>query len=404
MADQWTQTTFDNFIKLNRGFDLPNRMIQKGEYPVVASTSVKAWHRESKVAGPGVVTGRSGSLGAVQYIETDFWPLNTTLYVKDFKGNDPRFVYYFLQTMHLENFNAGAGVPSLNQNHLHKLPVRIPNLELQRKIAAVLSAYDALIANNTKRIEVQKKLAKQLYREWFVRIRAPGVGKGKSARDLPTGWRSLTLGDACKVARGSSPRPKNDSRFFANGNIPWTKIADATASNMYIYETRETINEFGATFSRHLPAGSLIIATSGTLGFSIFLGVEACVHDGWIYLQDYKHNLKPVFVYYLINSLTDHLNNLAYGAAIQNVNTDIIRQLPLTLPTEEVLQQFYDLVEPMHASIQLLAKSNILLIKQRNSLHGRLVSGQLPVADAEIAFHSASGLAEIKDEPELVHA
>ena len=118
-AAPWPKVRFDDFIKLNRGFDLPDSMIVQGQYPVVASTNIKAYHNEYKIDGPAVATGRSGSLGKVQYIEGKCWPLNTALYVKDFKGNFPKFVFYYLQTMHLEQYNAGVGVPTLNQNHLH---------------------------------------------------------------------------------------------------------------------------------------------------------------------------------------------------------------------------------------------------------------------------------------------
>ena len=146
----WREDIFDAFVRLNRGFDLPEAKLVPGPFPVVASTSITAYHRESQVKGPGVVTGRSGSLGSVQYIYGDYWPLNTALYVKDFKGNYPRFAYYFLQLMRLENFNSGSGVPTLNQNHLHKLKIRIPPVKIQKKIAAILSAYDDLIENNRR--------------------------------------------------------------------------------------------------------------------------------------------------------------------------------------------------------------------------------------------------------------
>ncbi|MCL5020576.1 MAG: restriction endonuclease subunit S, partial [Bacteroidetes bacterium] len=102
----WREDIFDNLVRLKRGFDLPEANIELGPYPVVASTSIIAYHNESRVKGPGVVTGRSGSLGSVQYVEGDYWPHNTALYVKDFKGNFPKFVYYFLREMHLQNFNS----------------------------------------------------------------------------------------------------------------------------------------------------------------------------------------------------------------------------------------------------------------------------------------------------------
>ena len=125
---------FDEFVRLNRGFDLPDKDVVLGDYPVVASTNIKAYHNKYKVNPPVIVTGRSGSLGKVQYITEKCWPLNTSLYSKDFRGNDPRYIYYYLQTMHLEQYNAGAGVPTLNQNHLQKLKIQVHDFEQQKAI------------------------------------------------------------------------------------------------------------------------------------------------------------------------------------------------------------------------------------------------------------------------------
>lgn len=190
---------FDDFIKLNRGFDLPDSQIEDGVYPVVASTNIKAHHSTYKVNGPMVVTGRSGSLGAVQYIEGKCWPLNTTLYVKDFKNNNPRYVYYFLKTMHLEQYNAGAGVPTLNQNHLHSLKINVHEKEDQRRIASILSAYDNLIENNNKRIRLLEQMAENLYKEWFVRFRFPGHEKVEMENGLPKGWKYYLIRNLCEI-------------------------------------------------------------------------------------------------------------------------------------------------------------------------------------------------------------
>jgi type I restriction enzyme S subunit len=128
-----------------------------GVFPVVASTTIKGYHNQPKIKSPCVVTGRSGSLGIVQYITKDCWPLNTSLYVKDFKGNFPKYVYYYLKTMHLEIYNSGAGVPTLNQNHLHSLRIKVHKLEIQQKIADILSAYDDLIEPFKILLGIKKK-------------------------------------------------------------------------------------------------------------------------------------------------------------------------------------------------------------------------------------------------------
>lgn len=131
-------------------------------------------------------------------------------------------------------------------------------------------------------------------------------------------WQIVKLGNCTEIGRGSSPRPINDNAYFDKGTIPWVKIADATASFKYIYETKEHVNEYGASFSRKLLPGSLIVAASGTLGFAIFLGVEGCVHDGWMYFKRIDEDkLDKQFLYYLLNTLTKSFNSFSYGAAIQ---------------------------------------------------------------------------------------
>ena len=166
---------FRDFIILQRGFDLPKHSRDEGEYPVIAAAGIHGCHSEFKVNPPGVVTGRSGSLGEVVFVKCPYWPLNTTLWVKDFKENQPRYVYYFLKTLDLKRFNSGAGVPTLNRNHLDTLIVKIHDKQIQQKIAAILSAYDDLIENNLRRIKILGEMAQSFYREWFVKF-SPRAG------------------------------------------------------------------------------------------------------------------------------------------------------------------------------------------------------------------------------------
>ncbi len=298
------------------------------------------------------------------------------------------FLKYFLDSIkdNIRSITMGATQDNLSVAKL--LTFKIPNypIQIQDKIAAVLSAYDDLIENNTRRIALLERMAEELYKEWFVRMRFPGHAQTRFVKGIPEGWEVNTIEEFCTVARGSSPRPINDQAYFQNGDIPWIKIADATASKMFIYKTKEYVNNLGASFSRKLPKGSLIIATSGTLGFCILLGVEGCVHDGWMYLSGYKKNIKPSYMYYVINSLREHLNNLSYGAAIQNINTGILKKLPVFVPSKHVLDNFYTHVEAMHSVIFSIGEKNLLLRQTRDRLLTRLISGKLSVEDRDIAF------------------
>ena len=157
---------FKDFVKLNRGFDLPEDKIKEGIYPVVASTSIKAYHNQYKVKAPIITTGRSGSLGTVLFVNEDGWPLNTSLYVKDFKGNEPLYVYYTLKSIDFESFNSGAGVPSLNQNHLHKLKIWIAGKLLQTKfrefVEPIFYQVEILNQQNTQLRQINDRLLPRL--------------------------------------------------------------------------------------------------------------------------------------------------------------------------------------------------------------------------------------------------
>ena len=144
---EWTMKPIALVAPLQRGFDLPTRELTPGPYPVVYSNGVEAFHSKFMVKGPGVVTGRSGTLGRVHYVEADFWPHNTSLWVTRFGGNVPRFIFYLYDSLRFERFASGSGVPTLNRNDAHTFRVAIPaDLDEQRAIAAVLSDMDAELA------------------------------------------------------------------------------------------------------------------------------------------------------------------------------------------------------------------------------------------------------------------
>jgi type I restriction enzyme S subunit len=143
----WIQKKLKLIAPLQRGFDLPHRLLRAGRYPVVYSNGILNYHKDFMVKGPGLVTGRSGTLGVVQFITEDFWPHNTTLWVTDFNGNEPKFIYYLYSHIQLGRFGTGSGVPTLNRNDVHDYTTTIPTtLPEQTAIAEILSDMDEEIA------------------------------------------------------------------------------------------------------------------------------------------------------------------------------------------------------------------------------------------------------------------
>ena len=165
----WEPKKVDEICPLQRGFDLPASEMVEGSVPVVTSNGVVRHHNKALVKGPGVTTGRSGTIGKVHFVEQDYWPHNTSLWVTDFKGNDPRFVYHLLQRIDPSRFSSGSGVPTLNRNDLHDFVSHIPpTLEEQRAIGEVFSNLDALITSEHRYITQLTQAKTVLLQRMFV--------------------------------------------------------------------------------------------------------------------------------------------------------------------------------------------------------------------------------------------
>lgn len=166
IPEGWDLKRFDDFCLLQRGYDLPNDKVQPGIYPVLASTSIKTFHDKFKVKPPVITTGRSGSLGTVLLVNQPSWPLNTTLFVKKTFGNSHYLIYYTLKFLKLENFNSGAGVPTLNRNHLGGLKLSVPPKSLQNtfdeKISGIFRQQETLERSNEVLAQTRDRLLTRL--------------------------------------------------------------------------------------------------------------------------------------------------------------------------------------------------------------------------------------------------
>jgi type I restriction enzyme, S subunit len=147
----WVVGRLDDVLVLQRGFDLPKTDRVEGTVPILAATGVTGFHVEAKVKAPGIVTGRSGTIGDVLYVQEDFWPLNTVLWVKDFPQAEPLYAYYVLSSLDLKQFNSGAAVPTLNRNDIHGFDTLIPPRTLQKRFQEIAGAMHA----QTRILELQ---------------------------------------------------------------------------------------------------------------------------------------------------------------------------------------------------------------------------------------------------------
>ena len=277
----WRETTLGKVIELKRGYDLPQHKRTPGSISVVSSSGPTDYHSESKVQGPGVVTGRYGTLGQVFFIPNNFWPLNTALYVRDFKGNDPRFISYFLRGIDFSAYSDKAAVPGLNRNHLHQEPVRIPtDINEQRAIAHILGTLDDKIELNRRMNETLEEMARALFKDWFVDFgptrakvegRAPYLAPelwdlfpdALDDEGKPVGWYQSSLGNELSVLE-TGKRPRGGVAGISEG-IPSVGAESIVKVGEFVFsKTKYVPRDFFSKMTKgHVSDGDVLIYKDG---------------------------------------------------------------------------------------------------------------------------------------------
>ncbi|MBD7957480.1 restriction endonuclease subunit S [Microbacterium sp. Sa4CUA7] len=358
---EWRDVTLGEVCELKRGYDLPRGSRAVGSVPVISSSGPTGWHDEAKVKAPGVVTGRYGTLGQVFYVTEDFWPLNTSLYVRDFKGNDPRFVAVLLRSMDLAKYDGAAAVPGLNRNHLHTLSVRVPELSVQASIAQVAQALDDLIENNRRRLELLEKMARSIYREWFVKFRYPGHGDvplvDSALGPIPQGWRAGTIGEVLELKYGKA-----------------LKASARRGGAVAVVSSAGIVGWHDESF---VSGPTIVVGRKGNVG-SIHWVDGPCWPIDTAYYVDTGLPLRFV---------AEQLRRTRFTnthAAVPGLSREAAYARPFLVPPLDVLEAFQTAVDPLGAQATALGRQTGSLAALRDLLLPRLVTGQIDVSALDL--------------------
>ena len=373
----WRELMLGEVVRFRRGHDLPDQSRKSGVVPVIGSAGQNGWHNEALAKGPGVSIGRSGaSIGKVTYTTVDYWPHNACLYVTDFLGNDPRFVYYFLKIKNLAFLNSGAAQPSLNRNFVHTLPVQIPRPNEQVAIALILSTYDDLIENNWRRIALLEEAAWLLYREWFVHFRFPGHERVKFTDGLPEGWARRTLGDVAEINK-ESYRAKE-----LPDAINYIDIS-SVAQGRILSKTRVPASEAPGRARRKIRNGDIIWSNvrPNLRAYALMLEPDELdvVSTGFTVMTATRVPFTWLYMFVTTDNFVGHLANHATGAGYPAVRPDDFERAALPVPPRILLDQFHETAEPKFRLICKLDQQNQKLSQARDLLLPRLMNGEIAV-------------------------
>jgi len=398
LPTKWQDKKLGDVIQLQRGFDLPIQDRKPGRVPVVSSSGITGTHSEAMVSSPGVVTGRYGTVGNVFYIEQDYWPLNTTLFVRDFKKNDPRFVSYFLRTVDFLSCSDKSSVPGVNRNDLHRMRVRVPPFSEQRAIAHILGTLDDKIELNRRMNETVEAMARAIFKSWFVDfdpVRAKMEGRQPSGMDaetaalfpdafqdsplgkIPKGWVVKRLGNLVDsiVERVDATPAKDEERYIALDDMPSRRIDLST------WRPGSEVNSSIVRFRRGDVLFGAMRPYFHKVGLAQFPGITRTTT---FVLRPKRDELRHFALWHFSSDeVVDHATTASVGTTIPYVRWDALANYEIPLPPGRILASFEQAATPITESIALNGRQSRTLAAIRDALLPKLISGEIRVRDGE---------------------
>ena len=366
---EWKTYRLGDILNFRRGHDLPKTDMVNGEIPVAGSNGIIGSHNVSTPIEPCITIGRSGNVGT-PYIYDKCWAHNTVLYVDDFKGNDPLYLYYLLKTIPLASYGGGSAVPTLNRNHIHPIEIKhTPSLEEQRRIAGILGAIDDKIENN-RRINTNLELqAQALYKQWFVDNRQDD-------------WRTYKLND---ITLHITDGVHNTVKDSPNGEYYLLSCKNIKNGTLSIGNNERRIDT--DTFARlrkrtQLAQGDILVTSVGTVGEMFLVNELPMNYEFQRSVAIIKPNqdiVSSYFLYATLLYLQNEIKHLAHGAVQQCIFISDLKEYSLVLPNKKETSDFGSVVSPIFDKITKLQRENINLTTLRDTLLPKLMNGELSV-------------------------
>ncbi len=379
------------------------KSLKEGNIPVFGSGGYMCSVDSFLYDKPSVLLPRKGTLSNIQYYNKGaFWTVDTCYYtIVNNELADSYYIYRYLRNLDLSGLDTGASIPSMTQKTYRKIKVLLPSLNVQHRIASILSTYDTLIENNTKRIRILEKMAENLYKEWFVRFRFPGHKKGEFVESkygkLPNTFRISRMNEVFSYYIGGGWGEEQQSKEFPDEA---SVIRGADFPNVWHYNVSSCPRRFHKAknyAARQLQAGDIIMEISGgtseqPVGRTVlatkelierFVGGRVICASFCKLIRVNREVVSPYYFYYWMKFLYDtriiDRFQLQSTGIINFKFEPFLRKGDVVLPPKEVMDAFEKNVSVLHQEMNQFARQNTLLARQRDLLLPRLMSGKLEI-------------------------
>lgn len=367
---EWRTAPLGSFVEFQRGIDITRATQSAGDVPVISSGGISSYHNVAHASGPGVVIGRKGTIGNAFYIAGPYWPHDTTLWVREFNGNDPKFVYYFMSKFDVSWLEAGSANPTLNRNHLHPVVVTWPDVLEQRAIAEVLSALDDKIAANVALAETQVNVVDHLF---------PRTQNAELAR----------LGDYVLVTKGNSYR----SVDLGPSSTALVTLKSITRDGSYAYTG---LKEFTGPYKPQqvVTDGDIVVAQTDLTQAAEVVGRAVRVPSNREYklvasldlaIVRPREGMEALYLLGLLRQerFRTHARAHTTGTTVLHLASGAIEEYVFSLASSADQREYAVMAAPLLVHAEALAAQNRTLATTRDALLPQLMSGKLRVRDAE---------------------
>ncbi|MDB6516425.1 restriction endonuclease subunit S, partial [Bifidobacterium pseudocatenulatum] len=365
----WRETTLGEITDLKRGFDLPKSQRLQGDVPVYSSSGITGSNSTAAVEGPCVITGRYGTIGEVFFSGGPCWPLNTALYSTEFNGNNPRFVYYLLQTIPWQGYTTASAVPGVNRNHVNLCPVKIPDRATQDAIVEVLDSIVDKIALNNRLNDYLEQCLLARYDHLF---RGAGTYNG-------------TISDIGDVVGGATPSKKRPE-YYCHEGIGWITPKDlSNTTNKFVAHGADDITRVGfdSCSIKKLPAGTVLFSSRAPIGYIAIASDEVTTNQGFKSIVPHKE-IGTAFVYCFLVRNKDRIADAGSGTTFPEVSGKTMAGIELTLPNINLCAKFEEWASPLLEEQRHLEDENRQLEDLRDTLLPKLMSGEIDVSKVDL--------------------
>lgn len=359
-----------------------------GDIPVIGTGGVMLYVNKFLYDKEAILLPRKGSLNNIMYINKPFWTVDTMFYaIPNSKIVNAIFLYYRLKLFDFTKYDVGSTIPSMTASLYYSLSIDLPPLEIQNKIASILSSIDVQIERNSFMVKKLQVLTQSIYSYWFNQFEFPNeegkpykssggemVWNEELKREIPKDCEVKQLKELSTIILGGTPS-RNIDEYWNNGNISWLNSGEIVNFPIITSSEKITLAGLENSATEYMKSGTVVVSITGNIRASI-LGIDSCANQSVVGIIENK-TLRKEYLYPYISAILSKFIKMSTGNCQQHINKKTLEENQILIPKKSVILNYYNKVENMYTLIISTALQTNKLLQLKEKLLPLLINGQL---------------------------